>query len=47
MRKKPVLTSVTIPCATATSELVGKIFAAEETGSIFLKSISQGALFLL
>lgn len=47
MGKKPVLTSVTIPHATATSELVGKIFIAEEAGSIFLKSTTRGALSLL
>lgn len=39
-----MLTFVTIPCATAISELVGKTFAAEEAGSIFPKSTTLGAL---
>lgn len=38
---------VNIPHATATSEVVGKTFAAEEAGSIFPESHTPGALSLL
>lgn len=44
---KPGLMFMTISCATATSEVIGKTFAAEEAESIFPRSIASSAISLL